>query len=43
MEQARYTLDPKKREDLYTEATRIIHEEKPFGGGGRSLITPRAW
>ena len=30
MEQARYTLDPKKRKELYTEATRIIHEEKPW-------------
>jgi peptide/nickel transport system substrate-binding protein len=30
MEQARYTLDPKKRKDLYTEATRILHEDKPW-------------
>ena len=30
MEQARYTLDPKKRKELYTEATRIIHEDKPW-------------
>ena len=30
MEQARYTLDVKKRKDLYTEATRLIHEEKPW-------------
>jgi peptide/nickel transport system substrate-binding protein len=30
MEQARYTLDPKKRKDLYIEATRIIHEDKPW-------------
>ena len=30
MEQARYTLDPKKRRELYTEATRIIHEDKPW-------------
>ncbi len=30
MEQARYTLDPKKRKGLYTEATRIIHEDKPW-------------
>jgi len=30
MEQARYTLDAKKRKDLYTEATRLIHEEKPW-------------
>ena len=29
MEQARYSLDPKKRKQLYTEATQIIHEEKP--------------
>ena len=30
MEQARYTLEPKKRKELYTEATRIIHEDKPW-------------
>ena len=30
MEQARYTLDPKKRRELYTEATQIIHDEKPW-------------
>ncbi|MBI4636291.1 MAG: hypothetical protein HY727_08075 [Candidatus Rokubacteria bacterium] len=30
MEQARYTLDQKKRKALYTEATQIIHEEKPW-------------
>lgn len=30
MEQARYTLDPRKRKELYTEATQIIHEEKPW-------------
>ena len=30
MEQARYTLDPKKHEELYTEATPIIHDEKPW-------------
>jgi peptide/nickel transport system substrate-binding protein len=29
MEQARYALDPKKRKQLYTEATQIIHDEKP--------------
>jgi peptide/nickel transport system substrate-binding protein len=29
MEQARYTLDPKKRKELYAEATQIIHDEKP--------------
>jgi len=29
MEQARYTLDPKKRRELYTEATQIFHDEKP--------------
>jgi peptide/nickel transport system substrate-binding protein len=29
MEQARYTLDQKKRKQLYTEATQIIHDEKP--------------
>ena len=30
MEQARYSLDPKKRRTLYTEATQIIHEDKPW-------------
>jgi ABC-type transport system substrate-binding protein len=30
MESARYTLDQKKRKELYTEATRLIHEEKPW-------------
>ena len=30
MEAARYSLDPKKRKELYAEATRIIHEEKPW-------------
>ena len=30
MEQARYTLDQKKRKQLYTEATQIIHDEKPW-------------
>jgi peptide/nickel transport system substrate-binding protein len=30
MEQARYTLDAKKRKELYTEATLIIHDEKPW-------------
>jgi peptide/nickel transport system substrate-binding protein len=30
MEQARYSLDPKKRKQLYTEATQILHEEKPW-------------
>jgi len=30
MEQARYSLDPKKRRALYTEATRILHEDKPW-------------
>ena len=30
MEQARYTLDPAKRKQLYTEATQIMHEEKPW-------------
>ena len=30
MEQARYTLDQKKRRELYTEATQIIHDEKPW-------------
>jgi len=30
MEQARYTLDPKKRKALYAEATQIIDDEKPW-------------
>jgi len=52
MEQARYTLDQKKRKQLYTEATRIIHEEKPwlelfqevviYGVSRRMAFKPRA-
>jgi peptide/nickel transport system substrate-binding protein len=30
MEQGRTTLDQKKRKQLYTEATQIIHDEKPW-------------
>ncbi|MEK7700461.1 MAG: ABC transporter substrate-binding protein [candidate division NC10 bacterium] len=30
MEQARNTLDQKKRRELYAEATQIIHDEKPW-------------
>ena len=30
MEQGRTTLDPKKRREAYTEATQIIHDEKPW-------------
>jgi len=30
MEQARYTLDPKKRKALYAEATQIVDDEKPW-------------
>ena len=30
MEQGRYSLDQKKRKEIYTEATRIIHDEKPW-------------
>ncbi len=30
MEQARTSLDQAKRKALYTEATQILHEEKPF-------------
>ena len=30
MEQARYALDQKKRKELYTEATRLMHDEKPW-------------
>jgi len=52
MEQARYTLDQKKRREIYAEATRIIHEEKPwlelfqeviiYGVSKRTSFTPRA-
>ena len=51
MEQARTTLDQKKRKQLYTEATQIIHEEKPwlelfqevilYGASKRVSFTPR--
>ena len=30
MEQARYTLDPRRRQALYAEATQIIHDDKPW-------------
>jgi peptide/nickel transport system substrate-binding protein len=30
MEQARYTLDQKKRKQLYADATQIVHDEKPW-------------
>jgi peptide/nickel transport system substrate-binding protein len=30
MEQARYSLDTRKRKEIYTEATRIVHDEKPW-------------
>jgi peptide/nickel transport system substrate-binding protein len=30
MEQARYTLDQKRRKELYAEATQIIHDDKPW-------------
>ena len=52
MEQARYTLDQKKRKEIYTEATRIIHDEKPwielfqevvlYGVSKRVTFKPRA-
>jgi peptide/nickel transport system substrate-binding protein len=52
MESARYTLDPKKRRELYAEATRIVHEDKPwlemfqevviYGVGKRLAFRPRA-
>ena len=52
MEQARYMLDAKKRRDLYTEATRIVHEDKPwlelfqevvlYGVSKRVSLKPRA-
>ena len=52
MEQARFTLDPKKRKALYMEATAIFHEEKPsvelfqevvvYGTSRRVSFKPRA-
>ena len=52
MEQARYSLDPKKRKALYAEATAIVHEEKPwlelfqevvvYGTSRRVAFKPRA-
>ena len=30
MEQARYSLDPRKRLSIYAEATQILHDEKPW-------------
>ncbi len=52
MEQARYTLDQKKRKELYAEATRLIHEDKPwlelfqeviiYGVSKRITFKPRA-
>jgi peptide/nickel transport system substrate-binding protein len=52
MEQARYSLDTKKRKALYAEATAIIHEEKPwlelfqevvvYGTSRRVAFKPRA-
>ncbi|MGH7675635.1 MAG: hypothetical protein ACREMV_10225 [Gemmatimonadales bacterium] len=51
MEGARYSLDPKKRTALYTEATRIIHDDKPwlelfqeviiYGASKRTAFEPR--
>ena len=52
MEQARHSMDQKKRKELYTEATRIMHEEKPwlelfqeiviYGVSKRMSFKPRA-
>jgi peptide/nickel transport system substrate-binding protein len=52
MEQARYSLEPAKRKQLYAEATRIIHDEKPwlelfqevvvYGTSQRVAFRPRA-
>jgi peptide/nickel transport system substrate-binding protein len=52
MEQARKTLDQDKRNQLYKEATQIIHEEKPwlelfqevvvYGATKRTTFDPRA-
>jgi peptide/nickel transport system substrate-binding protein len=51
MEQARTSLDQQKRKALYTEATQILHEEKPYlelfqevltyGTSKRVAFTPR--
>ena len=30
MEQGRYALDPRTRREAYREATRILHEDKPW-------------
>jgi peptide/nickel transport system substrate-binding protein len=52
MEQARYSLDQTKRKALYTEATQIMHDEKPwlelfqevviYGVSKRTTFKPRA-
>jgi len=52
MEQARYSLDQKKRKEIYMEATKIIHDEKPwvelfqevvlYGVSKRVTFKPRA-
>jgi peptide/nickel transport system substrate-binding protein len=52
MEEARTTLDQKRRKQLYTEATQIIHDEKPwlelfqevilYGAARRVSFKPRA-
>jgi len=52
MEQARYSLDQVKRRALYTEATQIVHDEKPwvelfqevivYGVSRRVAFKPRA-
>ncbi len=52
MEQARYSLDPAKRKQLYMEATQILHDEKPwldlfqevivYGTSQRVSFKPRA-
>jgi peptide/nickel transport system substrate-binding protein len=52
MEQGRYMLDQGKRKQLYTEATQIIHDEKPwlelfqevvvYGASKRVAFKPRA-
>jgi ABC-type transport system substrate-binding protein len=52
METARYSLDQKKRKDFYVEATRVVHDEKPwlelfqesviYGVSKRVTFKPRA-
>ena len=52
MEEARYSLDPARRKQLYAEATQIVSDEKPsldlfqeiivYGTSKRVTFKPRA-